>query len=171
MDSPTLIIILRLLHVVVGALWVGAGIMMAFFILPTVRATGAVGSQFAGALMQQSRLAAWLAAAAVITILSGAALYGMFYADLPWDSFGPHIAYGIGGLLALIVFALGALVSGRTARRLAALGKAIAAQGSPPKPAQAAERDRLSVRITTVSFINAALLLLSIALMAVGRYV
>ena len=170
MDSQTLIIILRLLHVVVGAFWLGAGVTMAFFVLPTVRKTGAAGGQFAAALMQRSGLAAAFAAAGVITILSGAALYGMFYADLTWDSFGPHVVYGIGGLLALIVFVVGALVSGRTARRLAALGKEITAQGSPPTPAQAAARDGLSARITAVTTVNAALLILSAALMAVGRY-
>ena len=67
----TLIIILRLLHLTSGAFWVGGAIVTAFFLLPTVKATGPVGGQFAGALIQRTRLPDWLTAAGIISVLSG----------------------------------------------------------------------------------------------------
>jgi hypothetical protein len=170
MDSVTAIVILRLLHIVIGAAWLGAVVMVTFFISPTVRATGAVGGQFVGALMQRTHLPIWLLAAGAITILSGGALYGMFYAGIPWDALGPHVAYGVGGILALVAFAIGFFLSRPLGARFAALSKALASQGAPPNAAQVAERDALSARLGTLGLVIALLLLAATALMAVGRY-
>ena len=142
--------------------------MMTFFLAPTVRATGPVGGQFVGALMQRTRLSAWLLGAGVVTLLTGSALYWMFYAGIAWDAVGPHVTYGIGGISAILAFAVAFFFTRPTAARFAALGRVMASQG--PAPAQAAERDALSARLRTLALVNSALVISATALMAVGRY-
>ena len=83
---------------------------------------------------------------------------------------GPHVAYGVGGILALLAFVIGFFFSRPVGARFATLSKTMASQGAPPTPAQAAERDALSARLGTLALVTALLLIAATALMAVGRY-
>ncbi|HET7715302.1 MAG TPA: hypothetical protein VFK86_06715 [Bauldia sp.] len=168
--DPTIIIILRVIHIVAGAIWLGGAVTVAFFLLPTVKATGPVGGQFIGALVQRTHLPEWLLALGVVNIIAGLILYWDLYVGVPWDTFGPPGVYAIGGVLAVLVVVFGFAIARPTADRLAGLGKAIQAQGSPPTPAQAADREALLARLTGVVSLNAILLIITGALMAIGRY-
>lgn len=170
MDSPSVVIILRIIHLVAGAFWVGGALVTAFFVLPTVKASGPVGGQFAGALMARTHLPEWLTWAGVVSVLSGLLLYWDLYAGLPWAGFEPQVVIGIGGLLAIISLALGFIVSAPTAARMGAVGKAIQTQGTPPTPTQIAERDKLLARLTNAAMVNAALIVITLVCMAIGRY-
>jgi uncharacterized membrane protein len=170
MDSPSAIIILRVIHIVAGAFWLGGSVTTAFFLLPTVKATGPAGGQFAGALIQRTHLPDWLTAAGIASVLSGLLLYWDFYVGLAWTGFEPQVVIGIGGILAIISLAVGFLVSRPTASRMGAVGKAMQAQGTPPTPEQITERDRLLGRLTNFAIVNAALVVITAACMAIGRY-
>jgi uncharacterized membrane protein len=170
MDSPSVIIILRIIHVVAGTFWVGGAVTTAFFFLPTVKATGPIGGQFAGALIQRTHLPEWLTAAGGLSVLSGLLLYWNFYADLPWGGFDPQTVIGVGGLLALASLLVAIFFSRPTAARLGAVGKAIQAQGTPPTSDQAAESGALLSRLTNLAMINAVLVVVAAVCMAIGRY-
>jgi uncharacterized membrane protein len=170
MDSPGIIIVLRILHILAGAFWLGGATTTAFFLLPTVKATGPVGGQFAGALIQRTHLPEWLTAAGAISVLSGLLLYWDFYAGIAWTGFEPQVVIGIGGLLAILSLAVAVIVSRPTAARMGAVGKAIQTQGTPPTPAQLAERDRLLARLTNFAMLNAVLVIITAICMAIGRY-
>lgn len=170
MDSPGVIIISRIIHIVAGAFWVGGAVTTAFFLLPTVKATGPIGGQFAGALIQRTHFPEWLTVAGGLAVLSGLLLYWDFYADLPWGGFEPQVVIGVGGLLAILSLVLGFFVSRPTADRMSAVGKAIQAQGTPPTPPQIAEREMLLARLTNFAMINAVLVVIAATCMAIGRY-
>ena len=170
MFSLTIIIVLRILHILSGVFWVGGAVTTAFFLLPTVKATGPIGGQFAGALVQRTHLPEWLTAAGGVSVLSGLLLYWNFYAGLAWTGFEPQVVIGIGGLLAIISLVIGFFVSRPTADRMAAVGRAIQAQGTPPTPPQLAERGRLLLRLTKFATVNAVLVVITATCMAIGRY-
>lgn len=170
MDSISFIVVLRILHVVAGAFWVGGAVTTAFFVLPTVKATGPSGGQFAGALMQRTHLPEWLTAAGVVSVLTGLWLYWDIYAGIAWTGFEPQVVIGIGGLLAIASLVIGFLGSRPTAARMGAMGKAIQTQGAPPTPEQLAERDALLTRLTNFAMVNAVLVVITAASMAIGRY-
>ena len=165
--SNTVIAILRFIHIVVGTFWVGGAVTTAFFLLPTVKATGPIGGQFAGQLMARTHLATVLTAAGGITVLAGLILYGGLWVGAGFT--GPAAAYAIGGAIAIIALILGFAIARPAADKLAALGSAIAGQGSPPTADQNAERGRLMDRLTSTVQINAVLLLITVAFMAVGE--
>src|SRR5436309_3413948 len=102
--SDTVIDILRIIHIVFGTFWVGGAITTAFFLLPTVKATGPIGGQFAGQLMARTRLPTVLTAAGCITVLAGLILYGGIWAGTGFA--GPAAIFAIGGAIGILVMTL-----------------------------------------------------------------
>jgi hypothetical protein len=166
--SNSVIAILRIIHIVFGTFWVGGAITTAFFLLPTVKATGPIGGQFAGQLMARTRLPTVLTAAGGITVLAGLILYGGIWAGTGFS--GPPAYYAIGGVFAIIAIILGGAIARPAADKLAALGRTLTGQGTPPTADQNAEREHLMNRLTSTVQINAVLLIIAVAFMAVARY-
>ena len=164
------IVVLRIIHIAAGAFWLGGSVTTAFFLLPTVKATGPIGGQFAGALMQRTRLPEWLTVAGAVAVVTGLLLYWNFYAGLAWTGFEPQVVIGIGGLVAILSLAIGFLFSRPTAGRMSILGKTIQSQGTPPTPVQLAESQELLARLTRLAAVNAILVVITAICMAIGRY-
>jgi uncharacterized membrane protein len=170
--SSAWLICFRLLHIVVGVFWVGAVTFFAFLLFPAVRESGPAG----GAVMQ--RLMArgvnlWLMAAAILTVLSGLALYwhdSVGFSSTDWLASGPGRTFGLGGVFALIGIGIGMGVNVRAAKQLAALTAGFQAAGRPPTPDETATVQRLQSRLAKGGVIVAVLLLLAAAAMAVARY-
>ena len=127
-------LILRLIHILAGVFWVGAIFLIAGFLLPTARATGREGGRFMQHLMLQRRLPIFLAIAMLLTVLSGFILYGRLVSAThgAWAGTPPGIAYGVGGLAAILGALVGMVVSGPAARRMAAIGHAPPTAHHPP---------------------------------------
>ena len=167
--SNSIIAILRAIHIAFGAFWVGGVVITGFFLLPTVKATGQIGGQFAGQLMARTRLTTVLTATGGITVLAGIILYGGIWAGTGMS--GPALWYAIGGAIAIVVIILGAAIGRPAGDKLGALGRTMASQGKPPTAEQNAEREMLMNRLTSIAQINAVLLIVVVVLMAIGRYV
>ena len=163
-----LVIVLRLLHIISGVLWVGAGLIMFFFIGPTLGATAEAGQKFAQHLMTQTRFTAVVTVSAILTVLAGGSLYWIDSGGLTsaWMHSGAGLGFGIGAFFALIGFIFGMMV-GNTNGALAKLGAQI--QGKPT-PEQMAQIGILRKRLSVVSPINAYSLILATLFMAIARY-
>jgi uncharacterized membrane protein len=171
MDERTITLLLRLVHILAGIFWVGAIFLIAGFLLPTTRATGPAGGRFMQHLMQQRKLPTFLAIAMLLTVLSGFTLYGRIVAAThgAWAGTPPGIAYGVGGLAAILGALVGMLVSGPAARRMAAIGQN-SAQAGGPSAEQQAEIGRLQGRMVLGSRLVAGFLAVAAGLMAIARY-
>jgi uncharacterized membrane protein len=171
MDDRTITLLLRLIHILAGVFWVGAIFVIAGFLLPTARATGREGGRFMQHLMLQRRLPIFLAIAALHTVFSGFTLYGRLVSAThgAWAGTPPGMAYGVGGLAAILGALVGMVVSGPAARRMAALGLRGAGEGAP-SAAQQAEIERLQGRLVLGSRLVAGFLAVAAGAMAVARY-
>lgn len=171
MDERTITLLLRLVHILSGIFWVGAIFLITGFLMPTVRATGRDGGRFMQHLVQQRKLPVYLTVGMLLTLLSGFILYGRIVSAThgEWAGTAPGMAYGLGGLSAVLGAAVGMLVSGPAARRVAGLGQRAAQSGGPSTEEQA-EMERLQRRMVVGSRLVAILLGLAAAAMAVGRY-
>lgn len=171
MNDGTLTLLLRLIHILAGIFWVGAIFLIAGFLLPTARATGPEGGRFLQHLMLQRRLPVFLAVAMLLTVLSGFTMYGRLVAATngAWAGTPAAMAYGAGGVSAILGALVGGLVSGRAARRMAAIGQSAAQKGGPSAEEQA-EIGRLQGRMALGSWLVAGLLAFSAGTMAVARY-
>ena len=170
MDERALTIILRLIHILGGIFWVGTMILLAGFLLPTVRALGPNGGRFMQQLMRQQRLQLYLGIAMLLTVLSGITLYARMAAAThgAWAGSTPGIAYGVGAVAAILAAAIGGAVGGSAGRKMLAVGQAIGPSG--PSAEQQAELARLQTRMTRGARLAATFLVVSASAMAVARY-
>lgn len=173
MNDYSLILALRLVHILSGVFWVGSIIFLTWFLTPAARSTGQSGAAMMQQLLGVQRLPAYLVTAMLLTVLSGLTLYRHDSVSFGsgWMHTGSGMTFSVGALLAIIGAAIGVFVTMPIGKRITALGSSIQAGGRPPTAEQAASMAALQARLGTFSYINAVLLVLATAAMAVARYI
>jgi uncharacterized membrane protein len=172
MHSLSLFLALRLLHLLAGAAWVGGIFFIARLLLPTVRALGPTGGAVMQHLTQVRRLHSYMMGTAMLTVLSGLALYWRNAAGASgWLATGAGKVFGLGGLLGILTVILGLAVNAPTAQRAGALAGTLQSAGRAPTPEEQAELGRLQARLTGGANVAAILLAVATAAMALARYV
>ncbi len=168
-----MLFLLRLLHIVIGAFWVGTVVFIALFLMPGLRAVGPSAAPLMGHLVQARRLPMVILASAWVTLLSGAALAWHDAGPLGfrWFSVGPGRVFGIGAVLAFVATLIGMMVNAPTARRIGMITGRTQSPGGPPSAEDQLELRRLQGRMTKASNVAAVLLVLALMAMAVARYV
>ena len=130
------ILVLRLIHIGAGAFWVGAVFTFFLFVQPAAMAVGPEATKFTYQLIHHRRLPTVILGAAAITVLAGIWLLvitsnGLDPARLFDES---RLGYTVGGVAAILTFALGGLyVFPRTRIVERTLG-GILAESRPPTP-------------------------------------
>lgn len=166
-----LVILLRTLHIVSGVFWVGAALMLTFFIGPTVAATRENGQGFMRHFMGQTRfnLAMW--ASAITAVVAGAILYWLDSDGFTsaWMRSGPGIGFGVAAGFALLGLIAG-VFQNRNSNAMAKLGGQIQSQAKPPSPEQAARLQSLGKALAIGGTLNATFLILATIGMAIARY-
>jgi uncharacterized membrane protein len=156
---------LVLVHVLFAILWAGGAVSSGLFIIPSVLDAGPGG----GAVMvsvNRRKYPVFLTVSAAVVVLSGLRLY-MVRFSAAWLTSPEGIVLTLGALLGLAAFGIGVFVQKPTAQRLGALSAQLAASGTPPTPAQAAELQALRTRLAVIGrvlawhLIGAALLMAS----------
>jgi len=165
-------VILRLIHFFGGTFWVGAGILMIWFISPTVRALGKDGQTFMKGFVTQSKFTQAMPVASMSTTISGLLLYysvsDHFNSD--WITSAGGVVLTIGSVAGIAATLHGIMHTGPTTSRLAALGKQIDAQGGPPSESQLAELRTLQAKNAHAGQISLALMIVAVIGMAAARY-
>jgi uncharacterized membrane protein len=171
MDDRALTLLLRLIHILAGVFWAGSAFFLAGFLIPTIRATGPEGGRVMGYLVSRRRLPVFVGIAVLLTVLSGVTMYARTAAAThgTWTGTAPGIAYGVGGLAAILGAIVGMGISGAAARRLEAIGQRVAEAGKP-SPEQQAEIQGLQGRMLLGARIAAGLIALAVVAMATARY-
>ncbi len=158
------LIVLRLLHVALGAFWVGTALFVAIFLGPSVRAAGPAGGEVMKRLMAR-RFSPIILVVAALTVLSGFRLYwrmsGGF--DPVWIGTPMGLCYTVGGIAALIALGIGLTVTLPAARRIGVVMQTM--QGPSPELATLSKRMAIGAQLV------ATLVAIAVILMAVARYV
>lgn len=165
------LVILRLVHVVAGALWVGFALFMPFFLGPALAEVGPEGGKVMAALQRRGLLNV-LPVLAVATLISGLWLYWIRSGGFqPAYVHSPSGAvFGIGGLTAIVAFVLGMSVSRPAMMRVGALMQTLPSLSPAEREKQMVTIGQLRARGTRVAGVVAWLLLLATACMAIARY-
>jgi uncharacterized membrane protein len=166
------LILLRLIHVVAGALWIGAAVFYLFFLKPSVKSIGPAGPQFMQNLVKRRKYPVFMLSVSLLTVLAGGVLY--FYTSkgffLAWLQSGPGIGFTIGSLAALVAFLVGGMGISPTSARMGALGEQMAKAGGPPAPEQLQEMHALEAKLNVFEIVDFSMLALSMVTMATARY-
>ena len=166
-----LILTLRVIHIGFGVFWAGAIFMMASFVGPAIKDAGPDGGKVMAALVKR-RLLNVVPVAAILTILAGLALYwhdsGGF--DRTWLGSPMAMALGTGAVLSLIGFVIGMAIMRPSTLKAMALGQSAAQLPEAERGAAMAEVQRLRGRAAMAGRTVAALLGITVLMMAVARY-
>lgn len=164
----TLLITLRILHIIAGVYWVGAALLMNFFIGPSIKATGDAGRQFAGHMMTKTKFSASMTISVILTLGAGSFLYWIDSNGFSsaWVKSGAGIVFGIGAVFGFVGGVAG-FMNGANNRKLSALGAQI--QGKP-SPEQMAQLQSIQKQQAIIVPLNTYVLLIAILCMATARY-
>lgn len=162
--------LLRLIHILGGMFWVGAGVFSTIFLAPAMKAAGPA---IAGAVMsnlQKRRMFTFMPIVATLTILSGARLMWIVSAgDSQWFTHRIGHTYAISGALAIIAFLTGLFVGRPAMVKAGKLAQSAASDGAS-KERIAAEMATLQRRAGLATGIATIMLVISAAGMAIARY-
>ena len=163
-----LMVTLRLIHIIGGVVWVGGGLIMNFFVVPSLRATGDAGKQFAGHLMGRTRFSLIMTFSAYATVVAGFLLYGIDsqWFTSAWQGSSAGIGFGVGAVFALVGLVTG-VMNGNNNRKMAQIGAQILGK---PTPEQASAFGAIQAQQTWVIPVNTWSLILALIMMAVARY-
>jgi uncharacterized membrane protein len=158
------VIVLRLLHVIGGIFWAGAGLYSSWFLQPAARELGQSGAAFMRHLMGETRLGAAMGLSAVAAVVSGVLLY--------WHDFGAIVpfnasmgGFALGGAAAIAAWVISVTVMLPSGQRMQQLG-ARAAQGEDV----GAEMTSVTTRMGRFGQIAMWLMVVAVVCMAVARY-
>ncbi len=167
-----LVIILRFIHVVAGAVWVGMVVFTTFFLMPAVQEAGPDGGKVMAGV-QRRGVMTLMPVLAIATLISGIWLYvraaaGM-HAEFARSPVG--MAFGLGGLAAILAWLVGMIVLRPSMMKAMALAQSLGPSTSADDRQRVmAEAQQLRVRAAAASRVTAWLLLFAVAAMAVARY-
>lgn len=167
-----LIIALRLVHIVLGSVWVGIVVFNTIFLGPAVQELGADGGKVMGVLVRRGMMT-FLPIVALGTILSGVWL--LWKVSLGFNEHYFHTASGHafsgGGAMAILAYLIGITVMRPSMLRAGALAQRMAqVTDETERSARQQQVQALRSRARTSGVVVATLLVLSTAAMAVGRY-
>jgi uncharacterized membrane protein len=170
--STTSVQLLRVLHVLGGAVWLGTVLFLVVYLLPTLKAIGPTSGQVM-AQMVDRKFPIYMMVIPIITVLSGLGLYWVDSAGFSgqWSRSGPGMTFSFGATCAIIVVILGMSVNAPAGKKLGDLGAVVRARGGPPTPEEQGEMARLQNKLTRATQAAAVLLILAGGAMAVARYV
>lgn len=157
-----LISLLRLLHIVGGLVWVGAALIMTWYVEPTAARAGAAGSRFLRAIYRETNLPRMIPLSALITTAAVLLLYEMLsYSDAMRSPMG--LVLTAGAAFGLLAFLHGFFAVWRPAGRFAAALKSGASDETQlaTQEAKLRRHGRISLWLALVSLI----------LMAGARYI
>ncbi|MCM3879930.1 MAG: hypothetical protein ND807_07475 [Vicinamibacterales bacterium] len=163
---------MRVLHVVLAAIWFGAVFFNTLFLAPVVMQTGPAGGQVMTALVRKG-MVAFMASVGGMTIVTGVYLFWRFTGgfDPAVSASRAGMAYSIGALAGLIALILGGSVMGRSAKRIVALGEQMSSAPEAQQSGMVNEMSALKGRMTSTGKIVLGLLFIALATMALGHYV
>lgn len=167
-----LTIVLRLLHIVLGILWVGGAFFVAYFLFPSIRASGPAGGIVIREIAAVRKMPIYLAIIGWVSALSGLALYARnaMGTNNGWSGSRSGMTFGIGGLLAIIALLVGTFWNRPVADKVVAKGAQIQAAGTPPPANLVSEMAALQESLGRALTVVAVLLVCAAIAMSIARY-
>jgi len=166
-------LVLRALHVLLAATWVGSTAFMVFFVMPAFKETGPAAGPMMGAIARKG-LNPFMAVLGGLTVVSGFYLYWRLTGGFDPALSATHgaMVFGTGGIAGIVSLIIGGAVVGRNMKRMGELG------GKASALPEGAERARLVGESHTArdrglagARLVLALQMIAVICMAVGHYV
>ena len=163
----------RVLHILLGATWLGAAVVVSFFLLPAIEQAGPDGGKVVAGMIRR-KFDKFIPSIGGMTVLTGFYLYWHFTGGFdPVVSAGMGArVFGAGGILGTIALILAGSVVAKNMRKVVALMKQASETADAHTRAPLLEQaGQLRRKAGAAGKIVALLLIVTIVLMALGHYV
>ena len=171
--TTSVYLFVRLVHVLLGALWFCGIAMLVLFVMPAIAQSGPAGGQVMGGMMRR-RFGPYMPAVGGTTVVTGIALYWRFTSGFDPALMHTHagLVFGTGGLLGIVSLIIGGSMVGRGTDTLYRMGGELAAMPDGPQKIAFIQRmTALSQRTAVAARVVLVLVTITIALMALAHYV
>lgn len=165
------VLLLRLIHIAAGAFWVGAVFTFFLFVQPAAMAVGPTATPFTYQLLHHRRLPIVILGSATVTVVAGIWLLAITSNGLDLELLFAvgRLGYTVGGIVAILAFAVGALyVFPRTRVVERTLG-ALVTEGRPPTSDEQSTLARAGGEARRAGWLVIAGLAVAVAAMATAR--
>ncbi len=168
-----MLLVLNLVHILSGVFWAGSVLLLTFFVVPAIEASGAQGKAVMQSLLKGTRFPLAMMLSGMLTVLSGLAMYWLVSDGLKgnWIGSAHGIAITVGGLGGVLAAIVGGAISGRATKRLGAVMQQIEAAGKPATAEQEAEIRALQTTMRMGTVLGTLFILVALVGMAVARAV
>jgi len=174
MDIGTLLfLVLRPLHVLIAAIWIGSTVFMSYLLMPAMNADPPTGGRVMMALNRKG-LVTFFGAIGGIMVLTGLYLYWRFTGGFDPEVSRSHagMAFGIGGLAGILAAIIGGSVVGRTSKQLMSImEQAARLPDGPEKAALMKPAAAMRQRMESAGNVVVALQVIALVTMAVAHYI
>jgi len=172
MTTNILLIILRIIHIFSGIAWVGWGLFMLLFFVPTMQRLGPDGGKFMQNMLVHTQYALFLPLSAVLTVLSGIWMFIIVSSgfNVNWISQGQGIVLSLGALFGLLAFGHGLFTLRVYTIQMKNIASQILSSEGPPSPELVGQLPPLAAKIGINSRISMALVIIAVLGMASARY-
>jgi uncharacterized membrane protein len=165
-------VVLRIVHIVAGVLWVGGAALFFFYIEPTLNSLGPDAEKFMNEMVNRRKVPIYFVIASTLVVVFGLILYWRDSNGLQgaWVTSPAGLAFGLGGLAALIAWLGGNLLIPRTIGQLVAVTTEMKTAGGPPSDELMARLHAVQHRLHNVGLVDIVLLGIAVVAMASARY-
>lgn len=166
-------LIIRVIHVICGAAWLGSVLFTAWVLMPAMAQAGPDAAKV-GAQIDKRGMHAFMGIVSGLAVLSGIYLYWHYTAGFSPEISRSHggMAFGFGGFVAIAALVIGASGVGRSMKKAAALAlQAVAATDQAQRQQLLGQAAGLRARAMTLARAVSILLLITIALMSVALFI
>lgn len=166
------VVILRLIHIGVGAFWVGAVFTNVLFLQPTAAALGPDGGRFSFHLARHRRFSKAILLSAATTIIAGIWLLWITSSGLDPDRLldTSRLGFTVGGIAAILTFAVGSLYIYPRTERVVRIMSSAMGESRGPSPEEQAQLGRLRGELLGAGWVTVVGLGIATAAMATARY-
>lgn len=171
--STVVFLFLRVLHVLLGAVWVGSTVFLTLRLMPAIENSGPAGGQVMVSL-NRNGVTAFFASIGGTTVLTGIYLYWRFTGGFDPAISAGHagMAFGLGGVAGILALILGGAVVGRSSKRIVdVMEQVVKLPDGPQKGALLQEANGLRQKLKTFGSIVMVLQVIAVCLMALGHYI
>jgi hypothetical protein len=170
--GTALFLSLRVVHVLLAAVWVGATVFTSILLMPVIESSGPSGSQIMQSL-ERKGMTAFFGAMGGITVLTGIYLYWRFTGGFDPEISRSHagMAFGIGGVAGLLAVIIGGSVIGRSSKKILALMEQLPKASDAQKATLLQQADVLKARMKTFGALVLLLQVVALVTMALGHYI
>jgi uncharacterized membrane protein len=171
--SDPLQLTLRLIHIFGGVFWAGSLFFLLRFLMPAIAGSGVGGEAVMQQLASEQKLGVFIPIAALLTVLSGLGMYArnVVGSSGAWSHSRQGMTYGVGGLAAVFALIIGATMIGPSLEGIVKIQLDVQTAGRALTTDEEAAVARLKMRSARGTRMAARLLIITVATMAVARYV